>query len=125
MEGKKKIIIIGSLAIVSFGLAFVFFSGKVNWKSIFNSKTDSTETSKSVVSNICNNIKWTNDNFPLKLGSEGPNVYKLQSHLALFYSVNMPIDGKLGCKTLDAIKKNMKTDIVTKERFDSEINGLL
>lgn len=53
-------------------------------------------------------VPQTNEEFPLKVGSYGLRVKKLQTFLAKKYGWSGAIDGKLGTKTMQALKDKFK-----------------
>lgn len=52
---------------------------------------------------------YTNQDFPLKLGSGGNRVANIQRALNLFVAAGLKVDGKWGARTNDAMKRAMKS----------------
>lgn len=69
--------------------------------------------------------KSSNDNFPLKLGSRGPNVKILQqslNNLSLTLGfTRLTEDGVFGSKTQDAVNKALSKKEVTQDDFNTYI----
>lgn len=104
---KKKIIIL--IVIIAVALLIWYFM-----------------TKKNVI--VIDNIKQPDSKFPLKRGSEGPEVEKLQKYLYrnIGGDINKVlgptgIDGKFGQFTESATKKVFGDIVVTEEVFNSKV----
>lgn len=56
--------------------------------------------------------KYITNSFPLTLGMKGNLVKTLQENLNKYFNTGLKADGYFGCKTLDAIVKNLGTQTV-------------
>ncbi len=65
-------------------------------------------------------VEITNEQFPLKLGSYGLRVKKLQTFLQKKYGWSGKIDGKLGTQTMQALKDKFKltTDNFSETKYE-------
>ncbi len=66
------------------------------------------------------NVPASNEEFPLKVGSYGLRVKKLQTFLAKKYGWSGKIDGKLGTQTMQALKDKFKltTDDFSQAKYE-------
>jgi peptidoglycan hydrolase-like protein with peptidoglycan-binding domain len=70
----------------------------------------------------CPNKSYTrqrNDAFPLKWGSEGANVGRLQRALNLKLDYNLSVDNKFGCLTESALRQALRKNEISQTELDS------
>ncbi len=65
--------------------------------------------------------QWSNDEFPLKLGSQGLKVKYLQAGLNIAYNSRLATDGKLGEKTAAVLKENTGADSISEQVYNDII----
>lgn len=70
-----------------------------------------------------NNVKWTDDSFPLTLGSVGPQVGDLQEYLNSL-GAQLQVDEMLGCFTQSAMEQLLKTETLSQAKYNEVFSGL-
>jgi len=127
MKPKTKWIL-GSMSALGIGL--ISIAGYSNWKKKQKAKTiDFSESSgtdelpiQTVVPKTTSSVK-RNDDFPLKMGSKGENVRKLQEYLIAKHGKSIlpkyGADGDFGNETKAALLKASLPTSIDKSTFDS------
>lgn len=116
MDAKeKKYWIIGILLFI----AIVVF---VIWRK----KNQEQQKAQDVSSNEAEPVKITEDKkvvpvstFPLKMGSRGPEVFKLQAWMLRNEGSRAKVDGIWGKETEEAVKKYLKVNSISQEKYKS------
>lgn len=70
----------------------------------------------------CPNKSYTrqrNDAFPLKWGSEGANVGRLQRALNVKLDYNLSVDNKFGCLTESALRQALRKNEISQTELES------
>lgn len=108
---NKKHIYIGAGVIIAGTITYIVINRIQNKKSIasINSQLDgknppaNTSTGTGTKTTV---VALPDASFPLKVGSYGKQVQKLQEALNAKYGTNLVTDGKFGDATVDALCKN-------------------
>lgn len=113
MDKEKKYWIIGILALIAL-VVFVIWRKK-------NQELQKAEDAP----NEAEPVKLTDDKkivpvspFPLKMGSRGPEVFKLQAWL-LRNEGAIKVDGVWGPETESKVRQSLKTSSVSEEKYKS------
>lgn len=63
--------------------------------------------------------KYITNSFPLSLGMKGSFVKALQENLNKYFNAQLKADGYFGCKTLDALIRNIGMQTIDMQVFNS------
>jgi hypothetical protein len=111
---KKKVVIVGSVVLGTIALGFLIY------KIINRRKTK--EASEEFKPDVETKVLTTNDSFPLKKGSKGNNVVKLQSYLNTKIKAPMGLlktDGIFGSGTESVLKTITGKTVITEAEFNN------
>jgi peptidoglycan hydrolase-like protein with peptidoglycan-binding domain len=135
----KKGVVVGIGSVLLVGIAI---GGYFLWRNTRKSETDSGNanggdtgggidvTPPTIPSNEnlppptqgCPNKSYTrqrNDAFPLKWGSEGANVGRLQRALNVKLDYNLSVDNKFGCLTESALRQALRKNEISQTELES------
>lgn len=135
----KKGVVVGIGSVLLVGIAI---GGYFLWRNTRKSETDSGNANggdtgggidvapPTIPSNEtlppptqgCPNKSYTrqrNDAFPLKWGSEGANVGRLQRALNVKLDYNLSVDNKFGCLTESALRQALRKNEISQTELES------
>jgi peptidoglycan hydrolase-like protein with peptidoglycan-binding domain len=135
----KKGVVVGIGSVLLVGIAI---GGYFLWRNTRKSETDSGNanggdtgggidvTPPTIPSNEtlppptqgCPSKSYTrqrNDAFPLKWGSEGANVGRLQRALNMKLGYNLSVDNKFGCLTESALRQALRKNEISQTELES------
>ena len=135
----KKGVVVGIGSVLLVGIAI---GGYFLWRNTRKSETDSGNanggdtgggidvTPPTIPSNEtlppptqgCPSKSYTrqrNDAFPLKWGSEGANVGRLQRALNVKLDYNLSVDNKFGCLTESALRQALRKNEISQTELES------
>jgi len=135
----KKGVVVGIGSVLLVGIAI---GGYFLWRNTRKTETDSGNanggdtgggidvTPPTIPSNEnlppptqgCPNKSYTrqrNDAFPLKWGSEGANVGRLQRALNVKLDYNLSVDNKFGCLTESALRQALRKNEISQTELES------
>lgn len=112
--GNKKKIIIAIVAIVLLIVTYLWWKNK-------SQKDQSTDTSNSDTEKTPSPLTAddTMSVFPLKMGSRNTQVKNLQAYLLKNEGSQIKVDGIWGNETDSAVKKYLKLDNISKDKYAS------
>ncbi len=127
MEPKQKKIILIIAVIVIAIVAFLYFKNKKKKEDESGSQQEPDPASNSLGSILNSSEKTPNPKgaadtmsvFPLKMGSRNPQVKNLQTWLLKNEGAQIKVDGVWGKETDAAVKKFLKLDNISKDKYAS------
>lgn len=113
MENKNKKTFIIIVVIILLIIVFIWWKNKSNPDDKKEEASGSLDNEKQTITNR-EDVMGV---FPLKLGSRNPEVKKVQSLLLKNEGAQIKIDGVWGKETDAAIKRLLKVDQISEDRY--------
>lgn len=123
---KNKTVLIGAAIVLTVTAVYYFGFHNKGEKSIEEDKPEAEaegSTGGQPQKQINNKRPMGNDSLPLKMGSNGNRVKKLQTVLNSKYNAGIAVDGSFGSGTLAVVKNKLGVESVDEKTYTSLVNG--